>query len=779
MKRITKIWTARLSCTLLAFSVAFGQKASEPASITEQYCVSCHNNGDKTANFSLEDADLKKIAPQAELWEKVLRKVRASEMPPAKMPQPTAVERKAFIALLEKELDSAAVAHPNPGRPVIHRLNRTEYSNAIRDLLALDIDAGKNLPQDDTGYGFDNIGDVLSLSPVRIERFMSTAAMVSRLAMGSTDIKPAIDTFDALYEIRNARTGQRLGRNERYSDDLPFNSAGGLSFHYAFPVDGDYVFKIKMAGSTTVFTETAPPVGDIFELTVPVKAGIRHVGMTFMRTEALDEVIPGAGGGRRGGTPATSHLDLRLDGARLKLYNVPEGRRGREVVDMSIAGPYNIKGPGNSASRQKILICKPAAGAEQPCARRIISSLGRRAFRRPFTESDLKPLMAFYEAGRKERGFDYGIELALRAMLVSPNFLFRIERDPAGAKPGSVHRINDFELASRLSFFVWSSIPDEELLSLAQLGRLRNPVVLRQQLARMLDDEKSKAFVTNFAGQWLLLRNLEQVKPDPDAYAQWDDNLRMSFQQETELLFNAIVRENLPVTDILNAKFTFLNQRLADFYGVPGVYGSRFRRVEMTGSKRTGLLGHASVLTVTSYPTRTSVVMRGKWVLESLLGSPPPPPPPDVPDLNLKPKERVLSMREAMELHRANPICASCHSKMDPLGFALENYDAIGGWREKENGAAIDSLGKLPDGTEIHGAGGLAEVLSNQYREEFLLTFTDKLMTYALGRGLESYDQPTLRTIVRQTAKDRHTVPALIRAVVESPQFLMRRTADQ
>lgn len=754
------------------------------SAIIQEYCVGCHNNTLKTANVILETANLAKIGDDAGLWEKVLRKLQTNQMPPAGEPAPSTESRRALAGYLETELDRTAAAHPNPGRPTIHRLNRNEYSNAVRDLLALDIQPGNGLPPDDTGYGFDNIGDVLSMSPVLVERYLSVARQVARLAVGDTDVKPVIDVFDALGEVRTGAKGQRVGRNDRLSEDLPFDSVGGLSLQYTFPVDAEYTFTIKMARPNSQFGETAPPVGQILELRVPVKAGVRHVGLTFLRSDALAEALPGAGrggggGGGRGAGPAApmTHLDLRLDGARLKLYDVPEGQRGREINEMDISGPYNITGPGDSPSRQMIFVCKPSSPAEEePCARKILSALGRRAFRRPFSTTDLTPLMAFYQDGRKEGKFDQGIEMALRAMLVSPEFLFRVERDPSSAAPGSVYKVSDLELASRLSFFLWSSIPDEELLALAEHGRLKDPKVVEQQVARMLDDPKSKAFVSNFTGQWLLLRNIDQIKPDVEQYPAFDESLRRAFRQETELLFNWIVRQNRPITEILSANYTFLNDRLAEFYGIPGVYGSRFRRVELADPNRGGLLGQGSILTATSYPTRTSVVLRGKWVLESLLGSPPPPPPQDVPPLELHAKGRQLSMREAMEIHRANPVCASCHARMDPIGFALENYDGIGAWRTSDNGVAVNASGKLPDGSEFVGPAGLKNLLLTQYRQEFLSTFAEKLMVYALGRGLEASDRPALREILRQAESQNVTVAAMIDAIVKSPQFQMRRT---
>jgi hypothetical protein len=756
--------------------------APAPRALVNQYCVACHSQELKTADLSLEGLDIARVGDDAATWEKVLRRVGANQMPPAGMPRPGAAASTAFLAYLEAELDKYAAAHPNPGRPTIHRLNRAEYSNAIRDLLALDINPGASLPADDTGYGFDNIGDVLSLSPILIERYMSAGRTVSRLAVGDRDVKPEVDVFTLPRESRApARGAPRVPRTERIDEDLPFDSGGGLSFQHTFPLDAEYVFKIQ-AGGPGGGGGAGERAGGGLELRVPVKAGVRHVSLTSIRSGAMPEVIPAIGRGNQGGPPGgpgqTGHLDLRLDGVRLKLYEIPGGT-GPGFNNLSIAGPYNISGPGDSASRRKIFVCTPAAPAEEePCARQILASLVRRAYRRPSTEEDLKPLLALYESGRQEPqtgGFDSGIEMALRGILVSPDFLFRIERDPAGSAPGGVHRVNGFELASRLSFFLWSSIPDDELLKLAEQGKLADPKVVEQQTARMLDDPKSKAFIDNFSGQYLFVRNLAAQKPDPDEFPEFDNGLRRAFERETTLFFNAMVRENRPVTELIDAKFTFLNDRLAEFYGVPGVRGPQFRRVEITDPDRGGILGQGSLLTVTSYPNRTSVVQRGKWVLENLLGTPPPPPPPNVPSLDPHGKDGKLTMRQAMEMHRANPACASCHSRMDPIGFSLENYDGVGAWRDKDNGAPIDASGKLPDGTVFAGPAGLKHLLLTQHRDEFLATFTEKLMTYALGRGLDPADRPAERAILRDAANQNDTIPALIHAIVRSPQFQMRR----
>jgi hypothetical protein len=768
---------------LAPFLMAWQQAPDAQRALVNQYCVVCHNDQLKTAGLSLQGLDLARVGDGAATWEKVLRKVGANEMPPAGMPHPDAAAFRSFAAYLESELDKYAAAHPDPGHPTIHRLNRTEYSNAIRDFLALDINPGSTLPADDTGYGFDNIGDVLSLSPILIERYMTTGRKVSRLAVGDPDVKPAVDVFTPPREVRApSKGGPHPPPGERIDDDLPFDSAGGLSFQYVFPLDAEYVFKIQGPRPGGGGGETAAPAGNGLELRIPVKAGVRHVSLTSIRSGAMPEAIPSVGrnqGGPVNGPAQTGHLDLRLDGVRLKLYEIPGGNNGPGFASLSIAGPYNVSGPGDSPSRRRIFVCSPASSAEEtPCARKILASLVRRAYRRPSTEADLKPLLALYESGRHEPqagSFDNGIEMALRGILASPDFLFRIERDPAGSAPGSVHRVNDFELASRLSFFLWSSIPDDELLRLAEEGMLKDPKVVEQQTTRMLNDPKSRAFIDNFSGQYLFVRNLAAQKPDPDAFPEYDNALRRAFEQETTLFFNAIVRENRPVTELIDAKFTFLNERLAEFYGVPGVHGPQFRRVDITDPNRGGILGQGSLLTVTSYPNRTSVVQRGKWVLENLLGTPPPPPPPNVPSLDAHGKGGNLTMRQAMEAHRADPACASCHSRMDPIGFSLENYDGVGAWRDTDNGARIDASGKLPDGTAFTGPAGLKQLLLGRHREEFLSTFTEKLMTYALGRGLEPSDRPAERAILREAAEQNYTIPALIDAIIKSPEFQMRR----
>ena len=752
--------------------------------LMKRYCVGCHNQSLKTAAISVQgliaqNPDVTMSGPDAAVWEKVLRKVSTGQMPPAGMPHPKPEAVAAFTKWTTDSLDRSALAHPNPGHPSIHRLNRAEYSNTVRDLLGIDLKLAAKLPADDTGYGFDNIGEVLSLSPILIERYMSVARMVSRSAIGSTDLQPEVNEFTPIKEPGAGRS--------RVSDDMPFDSAGGIAFEYHFPVDAVYLIKVKLPSPGLGFDGPAP-LPKVIEVRMPVKAGVRKIGATFLAENLVPEVLPVVGFQNNANPPklpkTVFKLDLRLDGTRLNIYDVEQDREIPQLFSVTISGPYEIAGPGDSPSRKKVFVCSPTSAKEElPCAGKILAGLSRRAYRRPVTEADLKPLLAFYEAGLKEGSFDSGIGRALRAILVSPDFLFRVEhdttRDTKAGIPGSVHRISDIELASRLSFFLWSSIPDDELLKTAEQGKLKEPAVLDGQVARMLADNRSSAFVTNFAGQWLYLRNLAQVRPDQDVFPKFDPGLRRAFQTETELFFNAVLRENRPVTDLLSADFTYLNQRLAQHYKIPGVYGSQFRRVSLTDPNRGGLLGQGSILTVTSYPNRTSVVQRGKWVLENLLGSSPPPPPPDIPALPEHAQGAAqLTMRQQMEQHRANPTCAGCHSRMDPIGFSLENYDGIGAWRGKDGDAVIDATGKLPDGTIFNGPKGLKSLLITTYKDQYLTTFTEKLMTYALGRGLEYYDAPAVRTVIRESEAKNATIPAFIVAIVNNPQFQSRRTIE-
>ncbi len=738
--------------------------------LLDQYCIACHNDSNRTANVTLSSLDPKNVSADGATWEKVLRKVGSGQMPPTGMPRPDDATAKTFTSALESALDHAAAANPDPGRPVIHRLNRNEYANAVRDLLAIDVDAQEELPADDTGYGFDNIADVLSFSPRLLERYMSVARKVSRLAVGSTDIEPGQADW------RMERRGTEQLKIQRVSDDLPFGSRGGMSVSYYFPVDAEYVIKLDLQRQNE---GENPP----YELRMPVKAGKHTVGATFFASGAIPEM---ASPGRRGGGPPpatggaaakTASFDVRFDGKRVKLEELEVKGPDPQVVAVYIEGPYNITGPGDTPSRRAIFTCQPKSAAdEEPCARRILSNLARKAYRRPVTNDDVSPLMGIYQIARGEGDFDAGIQRALQAMLVSPNFLFRVERDPEGATPGGAHRISDLELASRLSFFLWSSIPDEELLSLAEQGKLREPGVLKAQVHRMLADPRSDSLVKNFAGQWLYLRKMDEVTPDAEKFGSFDVALRAAMKRETELLFGEVLRENHSVMELLDGDHTYLNQQLAEHYGISGVYGSQFRRVELKDPNRRGLLGQASILTVTSYPNRTSVVQRGRWVLENLLGTPPPPPPPNVPPLEAATNDgKKHTLREAMALHRSNPVCASCHARMDPIGLALENFDAIGRWRDNDDGLPIDAAGTLPDGSAFDGPAGLRELLVRDRRDDFVSTAIEKLMIYSLGRGLEYYDRPVVRSILSETAKNDYKMDDLILGVVESAPFQMRR----
>ena len=761
-----------------AHEASKGTDAAEPAyaGLVEKHCIACHNDRLKTAGLTLQNLPLAAIPEHADIWEKVLRKVKTGEMPPGSVrarPDPAATS--AFATFLETTLDKAAFTTPNPGRPAIHRLNRAEYSNALRDLLAVDVKPGDWLPVDDSGYGFDNIAAVLSTSPALLERYMSAARRVSRLAVGDLTMKPAEDIIDA------RRDPFKGSRNERLSDDLPFDSRAGISVQYYFPVDAEYVFKIRFLGLL--------PTGDIgdtdpYQIRVPVKAGLHTVGVTSPRENAkIESEVPGGragGAGARGGAvPQLPYpVDLRLNGVRVKRFDVTGGTP--EVSKLIIGGPYNPTARGTTLSRTKIFVCHPATAKDEPaCARSILTGLARRAFRRPVTSGDIQPLLAFYDKGRNAAGGDFesGIQKALEALLVSPEFLFRIEQDPARAQPGKAYRVSDLELASRLSFFLWSSIPDDQLLDLADRGKLKDPVVLQQQVRRMLDDPRSDALIANFAGQWLHLRNVDQLKPDPVIFP-FDEALRQGFMKETELFVASIVREDRSLLDLLTADYTFVNERLAEHYGIPKIYGSQFRRVTLTDPNRRGLLGQGSILAVTSYPNRTSVVLRGKWILENLLGTPPPPPPPDVPELKADRNGKVLSLREQMQVHRSNAVCAACHARMDPIGFALENYDGVGKWRTEDAGVTIDASGKLPDGTEFQGPAGLTEILATKYRDDFVRTATEKLLTYAVGRGVEYYDNPSVRAIMRDAARDNYRISSLILAIVKSTPFQMRRASE-
>jgi hypothetical protein len=829
---------------------------STPRAVLSRYCVGCHTQAQKakgTVPIALDTLDVDNIGADPAAWEIVVRKLRAGVMPPPGRPRPDKATHDRLVGWLEAELDREAARQPNPGRTEpLHRLNRTEYRYVIRDLLDLDIDVASLLPSDDASYGFDNIAGVLKLSPTLMERYLSAAQKISRTAIGTPPPVPSIEYF----RLADDRS------QDAHLTALPFGTRGGIAVRHPFPMDAEYEIKVRLTRDLNegvplyadaqqleisidgervgMFTlpgvqraaelaeqdqdqpQTPPPprvapppapqqagqpaaprplisqiqqgpritarereqrnrADESWNLRVPVKAGPRDLVVTFMnRTSALEET-------------------LRLP--FLRPYpagvNIPETRTGAYLRGVEIVGPLNPRGAGDSPSRRRVFVCQPTGSNDAACARRILATLARRAYRRPIAEADLEPLLTFYREGRTA-GFDAGIERALRRLLVSPEFLLRVERDPPsrdalrGTSPSArdalrgtgpstvpangIYRITDLELASRLSFFLWTSIPDDELIDVAAKGQLRNPDVLSRQVRRLLADGRATRFIENFAGQWLFLRNVPATGPVQYAFPDFDDTLREGFKTETELFVESIVRENRSALDLLRAEYTFLNERLARHYGIPNVKGSHFRRVVLDrDGVRRGLLGQGSILTVTSYPDRTSPVVRGKWILENLLGTPPPPPLPNVPPL--KPTDgvgAVLSMRERMEQHRANPVCASCHALMDPLGLSLENFDAVGRWRTLgEAGGTIDASGTFPDGTKFVGSAGLRQALLESDR--FVTTLTEKLLTYALGRGLEYYDAPAVRAIVRAASADEYRMASMILGIVKSQPFQMRR----
>ena len=741
--------------------------------LLQRYCVGCHNERLLTGGLALDTVDIGNVGGRADVWEKVAQKLRTRTMPPAGRPRPDAAAYDALADHLENALDAAGAANPNPGRPAVQRLNRAEYVNAIRDLLALEVDGRALLPADESGYGFDNIGDVLSVSPVLLERYILAAARISRWALGDPTLPPAT----ALY-----KTSPLMLQDGRVSDNLPFGSRGGHAARHHFPLDADYILRVRLGpgrrGTHTLEIrldrervesfEVGGRNRGPFEVRLPVEAGTRLVSASFVGdlTQSL------AVDGRPARPPVTTFA--------YRLYpNMPM------VGAIEVVGPFEGGVPAQTPTRQRIFSCYPqTAEEERPCAEEILRSLARQAYRRAVTGGDIEPLLASFDDGYREGGgFEEGIRWALEALLVSPKFLFRIEEDPPGAEPGAPYRVADLDLASRLAFFLWSSLPDEELIALAGQGRLSDPAVLDGQVTRMLDDPRSRAFIENFGGQWLYLRNLRTAAPDAQLFPDFDDNLREALRRETELFFGDQLRNDRSVLEMLRADYTWVNERLARHYGMPNVYGNHFRRVPYADARRAGLLGHGSLLTVTSYPHRTSPVVRGKWLLENLLGAPPPPPPPDVPGFPESGEDgRPATVRERLEAHRANPVCASCHAPMDPLGFALENFNAVGQWREidGEANAPIESYGTLPNGTEF---GGIAEfraaLLEEPWAGQYVANLASKMLTYAIGRGVEYYDRPAVRRIVREAQAPGYTWSSIIRGVIRSDPFQMRMPAEE
>ena len=759
-----------------------------------RYCITCHNEQLLTGGLALSALDVTQAGEEPEIWEKVVRKLRTGAMPPAGMPRPDKATYDALATYLERQLDQAATAQPNPGRPMLHRLNRFEYTNAVRDLLGVEIEGETLLPADDSRFGFDNIGDVLTISPLLLERYVSAAHKVTRMAIGDRNASPISETYRVLkYNVQD----------DRMNDSLPFGTRGGIAVRHHFPLDGEYVLNVSLGKNSRDYIRgltrshrldvrlDGAPVkrftlgGKTFGPSAPIFSSAimgDPLQETYERTadEVLRVRFEAKTGTRLIGVAFLKEIQMP-EGAqlpRMTMYDWQQYKGGNPVVaSITIGGPYNAQGLGETPSRGKVFRCRPSnIEEEEPCARDILSTLARRAYRRPLTDEDLGILMDFYRSGRSEGDFEAGIATALERVLVGPEFLFRIESDPEQAAPEGTYPISDIELASRLSFFLWSSLPDDQLLDLAEQERLQDPQVLEQQVRRLLADPRSRALVTNFGGQWLHLRNLDSVRPDPTVFPYFDDNLRQALRLETELFLESLLREDRSVLDILNADHTFVNERLARHYGIPDIYGSHFRRVELDQEERRGLMGKGSLLTVTSYANRTSPVLRGKWVLDHILGTPPAPPPPNIPDLVEESEDgQALSMRQAMEQHRANPVCATCHSQMDPLGFALENFDGTGTWRTVDAGSPIDPSGILPDGTPFKGPVGLQNVLLAK-SGEFMVTTTEKLLTYALGRGLEYYDGPAVRGIIREAASNNYRWSSLILSIVKSTPFQMRRS---
>ena len=815
-------WFVAGVAALLPPAAAFAQ-AGEPAAASPQralldrYCVTCHNERVvagagagmmaeqlRLVGLALDSADVDDVAAAPDLWEKVVRKLRVGAMPPQPRPRPDRETYDGFRRWLEDELDRVAEARPNPGRTqAFHRLNQAEYRNVIRDLLDLEIDVDALIPADAPDRnGFDNIATSLSLSPALFERYVSAAKKIGRLAIGEAPAGGAeITTYDVPLN---------LIQSDRRSEDLPFGSRGGAAIRHHFPVDGEYRIRVRLQTNYVGYVRgiddaheiefrldgrrlerftfggeapgTPAPISfagnirgtddwehytlhadDPLEVTATVSAGPHTIGISFPRETWEEEGV----------------LQPRQTGFALAINEMPDGNPA--LGSVRITGPLRVAGPGDTPSRRRIFTCRPdpaaPASEAEACAREILGALARRAYRRPVDEGDVATLLEFYEWGRAEGGFEKGIQFALERLLADPDFLYRVERDPVDAPRGAAYPISDVELASRLSFFLWSSIPDDELLAAAENGTLSDPPALEAQVRRMLADPRSQAMVDNFAGQWLYLRNMGGVYPDPNVFPEFDENLREAFTRETELFIGNQLRADASVLELLAADYTWVNQRLAEHYGIPNVYGSRFRRVALDGARRGGLLGHGSVMTVTSYPNRTSPVLRGKWVLENLLGAPPPEPPPDIPALEERNEDgEPVSMREAMVQHRENPACSVCHAPMDPIGFALQNYDAIGGWRDvNEGGTPVDAAGVLPDGSRFEGRAGLSGLLLAR-PDDFVGTVTEKLLTYALGRGMEHYDAPTVRKIVRRAAGEDYRWSSIILGIVNSAPFQMRRS---
>ncbi len=777
--------------------------------LIDRYCVTCHNEELNTASFRLDNVDVSQVLEDGALWEKVIHKLTVEEMPPADKPQPSKGAHRALLSHLVTTLDTAAVASPNPGHPAVHRLNRTEYANAIRDLLGLEIDASLFVSADGSDFGFDNIADSLTLTPMMMERYMFAASKISRMAIGDLNARPTNHRYAApSYQLQMDRMGE----------DFSFGSRGGLSVRHHFPADGEYIVKVdvespspeasrdrnqRSTADEELFIRVDGEWKEKFNITLPQdhifrwgeKNALKIKQYSAEEEEDLDEFLADyrrvrtfkaritAKAGTRTLTAEFLKRTLAYEGDRPEHYPVfynfhALDREEPSVSQLQIEGPYNVTSIGHDAqSRKKIFTSYPDGPEDETrVAKEILSKLARKAYRRPINAGDIETLLSFYKNGHSEGGFEMGILFALEFILVDPEFLFRVEAQPADIALGEAYTLSNLELASRLSFFLWSSPPDEELLGIAERGELRDPGVLEGQVQRMLAHARSESLVDNFASQWLYLRNMEAVNPDTKAFPEFDGELRIAMRRETELFFASQLREDRGVPELLSANYTYLNERLAEHYGIPGVSGSHFRRWESDDPNRGGLMGQASIWTVTSYATRTSPVKRGKWVLENLLGSPPPPPPGGIPPLPEPSKDTEgMTMRQMFEQHIADPVCASCHVKMDPVGFALENFDAVGKWRTHNSfGLALDTEGTMPDGTILEGPAGLRDVLMGK-EGEFTRTAVQKLFTYALGRGIEYYDQPAIRHIMKESESDDYRWSSVILGIVNSTPFQMRR----
>jgi len=757
--------------------------AAEQRTLVNRYCAGCHNDKLKSGGMTMSKLDLAHAEQNAELAEKVIRKVRAGLMPPAGLPRPDAVTLSAFAGGLEEQIDKAALAHPNPGRPSLHRLNRFEYANSVRDLLALDIDPAGYLPADDSSHGFDNMAEVLNISPTLMEGYVRAAGAVSRLAVGDPGMSPLVETYHIPQSFSQTH----------HVEGTPFGTRGGIVMHHTFPADGEYILKMTFYYSSIgpVFGASAKPGEQKLEIAVngeraalldfnpnmkvsddlrsapiKIKAGPQTISVSFLQTYT--------------GPVEDFQMPFEQALADLSTGHIPGLTAVPHLRDVGINGPYNVTGVGDTPSRRKIFSCRPTSASDElPCARKIITTLARQAYRRPASDADFEMLLSLFQAGRNKGNFDSGIRMVVQALVADPQFVFRFERPPADAVAGSNFRISDLELASRLSYFLWSSAPDDQLIAVASQKKLSDPAVLEQQVRRMLADPRSEALATNFAEQWLGLRNLRDMQPDVYVFPDWDNNLTQSARRETQLFFDSIMHEDRNIVDMLTANYTFIDERLAKHYGIPDILGSRFRRLTITDENRFGLLGQASVLMATSLANRTSPVQRGKWILEQILGVTAPTPPPNVPALKENTEgAKALSVRERLEQHRTEEPCHSCHQIMDPLGFALENFDATGAWRIHDGPYPVETSGQLYDGTKVDGPVSLRNAVVRR-SDMFVRNFTEKLLTYALGRGVEYYDMPVVRSIDREASRNDNRFTSLVLGIVKSTPFQMRRAEER